>query len=110
MPFLTEMSFWVVLMRMREPPVPTVPVSLLTLSSSECWRGEVGFDVAFAGFGLDGEVGVLGDRDVDLAVAVLDGEVAHRGGRQCDVYGSVAGGDGDVSGYAIEGDVVAAGR
>src|SRR5476651_999763 len=64
-------------------------------------EGQVGVDVALAGLGLDREGGLLGDGDVDLAVAVLDGDVAERRGSG-EVDLAVACGYRDVAGDALE--------
>src|SRR6266851_2940859 len=41
-------------------------------------EGEVVLEVAVGGFGLNCEAGLLGNRDIDGAVAILDGDVAER--------------------------------
>ncbi len=69
-------------------------------------RGEVAVEVAVGGAGLEVEAGVLGQRELDVAVAVLDIDIAKRQ-RAGQVDGSVAVGDGDVSGDAVERDVAA---
>ncbi len=70
--------------------------------------GEVAFDVAVGGVELVGEAGLLGDGDVDGAVAIFDGDVAE-GWRAGDVDRAVAIGDEDVAGDAVERDVAAVG-
>ena len=65
-------------------------------------------DVAVGGVELVDKAGLLGNGEIDGAVAIFDGDV-REGGRAGDVDRAVAVGDEDVSRDAIEGDVAAVG-
>ena len=69
---------------------------------------KVCIDLPIAGIGLDGEAGVLGQYQLDLAVAVFQRDRAQRW-RGCQVDRPFAVGDGNIAGNAVQVDVVVAG-
>ena len=81
LPFLSETSPWLVVMRSSGPPLPMVPLTtvLVIVFVLALDLSEVALDIAVGGVELIGEVGLLGDGDADGAVAVFDGDVAQAG-------------------------------